>query len=477
MIHERNVFILKLKDQLLMTVVTRFAPSPTGFLHIGSARTALFNWLFARHHGGKFLLRIEDTDHARSTQEAIEAILEGMDWLGLHADEPAIFQSRLAARHAEVAYELLEKGHAYKCYCTIEELEAMREAARAEGRSPKYDGRCRNRQDETRPAVIRLKVPQTGTTIIKDCVQGDVKVDNDQLDDMVLLRADGTPTYMLSVVVDDYDMKITHVIRGDDHLTNAFRQTHLYQAMNWPVPAFAHIPLIHGADGAKLSKRHGALGIDAYREMGLLPEALLNYLLRLGWSHGDDEIIPMRKAIEWFNLESIGKSAARFDFVKLYHINNHYLRETEDKDLIKLIQPLLETKLNTPLSTVDLERLLKGMPGLKSRAKTLLELADNAIFYIHPLPHDEKAKTQLTQEALDLLQAFSHTLETADPWAEKALEDTARTFAEQHNVGLGKLAQPARIALTGQTVSPSIFEIMAVLGKEEALKRLQGCTL
>ncbi|MBL0941184.1 MAG: glutamate--tRNA ligase [Alphaproteobacteria bacterium] len=457
-----------------MTVVTRFAPSPTGFLHIGSARTALFNWLFARHYGGKFLLRIEDTDRARSTQEAIQAILDGMDWLGLHADEPPIFQSHLAARHASVAYELLEKGNAYKCYCTPEELESIRETARSEGRSPKYDGRCRNRQDDTRPFVVRLKSPQTGLTIIKDLVQGEVKVDNEQLDDMVLLRTDGTPTYMLSVVVDDYDMKITHVIRGDDHLTNAFRQTHIYKAMNWSVPAFAHIPLIHGADGAKLSKRHGALGIEAYRDMGLLPEALLNYLLRLGWSHGDDEIIPMLKAIEWFNLESIGKSAARFDFVKLNHINSHYLRETGDKALVKLIQPLLETKLGTALAPLHLERLLKGMPGLKTRAKTLLELADNALFYVHFISLDDKAKAQLTQESVDLLQGFIHILKTKEDWTERALEEAARTFSEEHKVGLGKLAQPARIALTGQAVSPSIFEIMAVLGREESLKRLQG---
>lgn len=458
-----------------MAVITRFAPSPTGFLHIGSARTALFNWLFAHHHGGKFLLRIEDTDLARSTREATQAILDGMAWLGLNADGPAIFQSRLAPRHAAVANELLAKGFAYKCYCTPEELDTMREAARGQGRSPRYDGRCLHRPEENVPFVIRLKMPQTGATVIKDRVQGEVKVDNNQLDDMVLLRADGTPTYMLSVVVDDHDMNITHIIRGDDHLTNAFRQTHLYQAMKWDAPEFAHIPMIHGPDGAKLSKRHGALGIEAYRDMGFLPEALLNYLLRLGWSHGDDEIIPLDKAVEWFDLDHVGKSAARFDMVKLTHVNSHYLRESDDGRLVALIQPLVEKALNKALKAPDLQRLSKGMPGLKSRAKTLAELADNALFYIHPLPlpMQDNAKALLTKEAVSLLKSYTETLESADDWTEKALEGAARDFAEKHNAGLGKLAQPVRAALTGQTASPSIFEIMEVLGQEESLKRLK----
>lgn len=457
-----------------MSVVTRFAPSPTGFLHIGSARTALFNWLFARHHGGKFLLRIEDTDRERSTQEAIDAIHDSMKWLQLDHDEDVYLQSNFAERHAQIAYELLEKGSAYKCYCTTTELDEMREKAIAEKRSPRYDGRCRDREPSDLPFTIRFKAPTQGSTTLHDLVQGDVTVQNDQLDDMVLLRADGTPTYMLSVVVDDHDMAITHIIRGDDHLTNAFRQYHLYRAMGWDVPQFSHIPLIHGPDGAKMSKRHGALGAEAYRDMGILPEAMCNYLLRLGWGHGDDEIISRPQAIEWFDGTGIGKSPARFDVVKLMNLNSHYLRELENADLVERITPELHRR-GFPLTPPQKELLLKAMTGLKIRAKNLLELVDNSLFYIQPLPiiMDEKAVEIMTPENKDVLHLFAKEVASHEDWTEPALEDFARSFAERHNVKLGKLAQPLRAALTGKTVSPSVFDIMAVLGKAATLERFQ----
>ncbi|MBP6986592.1 MAG: glutamate--tRNA ligase, partial [Alphaproteobacteria bacterium] len=441
-----------------MSVVTRFAPSPTGFLHIGSARTALFNWLFARHHGGKFLLRIEDTDRERSTQEAIDAIHDSMKWLQLDHDEDVYLQSNFAERHAQVAYELLEKGSAYKCYCTTTELDDMREKAIAEKRSPRYDGRCRDREPSNLPFTIRFKAPTQGSTTLHDLVQGDVTVQNDQLDDMVLLRADGTPTYMLSVVVDDHDMAITHIIRGDDHLTNAFRQYHLYRAMGWDVPQFSHIPLIHGPDGAKMSKRHGALGAEAYRDMGILPEAMCNYLLRLGWGHGDDEIISRPQAIEWFDGTGIGKSPARFDVVKLMNLNSHYLRELENADLVERITPELHHRGFT-LTPTQKELLLKAMTGLKIRAKNLLELVDNCLFYIQPLPMvlDEKAVEIMTPENKDVLRLFAKEVASHEDWTEPALEEFARSFAERHDVKLGKLAQPLRAALTGRTVSPSVF--------------------
>src|SRR5437763_10835144 len=392
-----------------MSVVVRFAPSPTGFLHIGGARTALFNWLFARHHqlygeGGSFRLRIEDTDRQRSTPEAVAAIIDGLSWLGLEWDGEIVHQFTGAARHAEVARELLAKGRAYHCYCTPEELEAMRARARAEKRSVRYDGTWRDRDPADVPAgippVIRLKAPQTGATTVHDLVQGEVTVENSELDDLILLRADGTPTYNLSVVVDDHDMGISHVIRGDDHLNNAFRQTQIYRAMDWPVPEFAHVPLIHGADGAKLSKRHGALGVDAYRELGYLPEALRNYLLRLGWSHGDDEIISGEQAIAWFDLDAVVRGPARFDFTKLDSLNGHYIRQTEDARLAELLVPFLERLLGHAVDGEALQRLRAGMAGLKSRAKTLVELAANARFYVaaRPLPLDEKAR-RLVAEA------------------------------------------------------------------------------
>ncbi len=458
-------------------VITRFAPSPTGFLHIGGARTALFNWLYSRHHGGKFLLRIEDTDRARSTEAAIAAIIEGLRWLELDWDGDVIYQFARAARHAEVARELVAKGKAYYCYATPAELEAMREAQRAAGLPVRYDGRWRERDVREAPAgvkpVIRLKAPQTGETIVHDKVQGEVRVANEQLDDMVLLRGDGTPTYMHSVVVDDHDMGITQVIRGDDHLTNTFRQIQLYDAMGWEKPDFAHIPLIHGPDGAKLSKRHGALGVEAYREMGYLPEALRNYLLRLGWGHGDDETIDTAQAIAWFDLDGVGRSPSRFDFAKLNNLNGHYLRAADNGRLVELIKPRLEEKLGLPLSPAALSRLAAGMDGLKARAETLVQLADSALFYLRarPIPMDEKAAKQLTPEARQLLADLAAALDGV-AWEAPALEALVRDFAETRKVKLGQIAQPLRAALTGSSISPGIFEVMAVLGRDEAVGRI-----
>jgi glutamyl-tRNA synthetase len=461
-----------------MTVVTRFAPSPTGYLHVGSARTALFNWLFARHHGGKFLLRIEDTDRARSTQPAIDAIIEGMKWLGLIWDDDIVFQFSRADRHKAYAEQLLKEGKAYYCYCSPEELEAMRELARAEGRPPRYDGRWRDKDPSEAPAgvkpVIRLKTPQEGATTLIDHVQGEVTVQNNQFDDLILLRADGTPTYMLSVVVDDHEMGISHIIRGDDHFTNSFRQKHLYQALGWDMPDLTHIPLIHGPDGAKLSKRHGALGIEAYRDMGILPEAMCNYLLRLGWSHGDDEIIPLNKAIEWFTLDSIGKSPARFDLVKLMNLNGHYIRERSTEQLCPLIVPLLAKIIGRDLKEHEQHRIAAGMTGLKERAKDLNELANLAWIYTDtiPYPFAPEAEKHLTDEALTLLQDLLPVLEGQEQWQEAALEITLRAFADRKDLKFGKVAQPLRAALTGRPISPGLFEIMAVLGKQETLNRL-----
>lgn len=461
-----------------MSVVVRFAPSPTGYLHIGGARTALFNWLYARHHGGRYLLRIEDTDRQRSNQAAIEAIFEGLSWLGLMADEPPVFQAERAPRHAEVAMGLLAAGKAYHCYATPEELEAMRSEQRAKGLPVRYDGRWRDRDPSEAPAdvkpVVRLKAPQTGETVIHDLVQGEIRVANEQLDDMVLLRADGTPTYMLSVVVDDIDMGITHVIRGHDHLTNTFRQYQLYAAIGATPPAFAHIPLIHGPDGAKLSKRHGALSVTEYREMGILPEAMRNYLMRLGWGHGDAEIISIDEAIAWFDLAAVGRSPARFDMAKLLSLNAHYLRERPDAELVELIEPRL-VAAGRPLDTVLRQRLVQGMPGLKQRARTLVELAESAAFYVRPrpLPLDEKAQKVLDGAARDALAAVAAPLAAVETWQEDVLEQTCRTRAEALGLGFGKLAQPLRAALTGSTVSPGIFEIMRVLGRDEVLARIE----
>ena len=463
-----------------MTVVTRFAPSPTGFLHIGGARTALFNWLFARHHGGKYLLRIEDTDRARSTEPAIAAILDGLSWLGLPWDGEVTYQFARAARHGEVANQMLAAGNAYHCYASPQELDEMRAAQKAASKPMRYDGRWRDRDPKDAPAgikpVVRLKAPQTGQTVINDAVQGEVTVENAQLDDMILLRADGTPTYMLAVVVDDHDMGVTHVIRGDDHLNNAFRQLQIIKAMAWPEPVYAHIPLIHGPDGAKLSKRHGALGVDAYRDMGFLPAALRNYLLRLGWGHGDDEIISTEQAIEWFDLAGVGRSASRFDIAKLTNLNAHYLRETPDAELLPLVLPRIEEKVGGKVDPVGLERITRGMNGVKQRSRTLLEVADNLVFYARagaPPITDDKARAILTPDAKSLLGKLATALDAeAANWGEAQVEDAVRRFAESQGVKLGQVAQPLRVALSGSTVSPGIFEVVAILGPAETKQRL-----
>ena len=452
-----------------MSVVTRFAPSPTGYLHIGGCRTALFNWLYARHHGGKFLLRIEDTDRKRSTPEAIEAILEGMKWLGLDWDGEAVYQSTRAERHAAVARELLEAGKAYRCYCSPEELEEMRQKARAEGRSAFYDRRWRDRDPAEAPAgvdpVVRIKAPLEGETVIEDGVQGRVTLANEQLDDMILLRADGSPTYMHSVVVDDHDMGVTQVIRGDDHLTNAFRQTVVFQALGWEPPAFAHVPLIHGPDGAKLSKRHGALGVEAYRDMGYLPEAMRNYLLRLGWSHGDDEFISSEQAVAWFDLKGIGKSPARLDLAKLGNVNAHYLKAADPGRLAALVAP--------DLPEAEGARLAQAMPLLTPRAKTLVELTESASFLLRrPEALTAKAAKILDADARALLARLLPALEALETWEEAALDAAVRGFAEAEAVKLGSVAQPLRAALTGSHASPGIFEVMALLGRDESLARI-----
>src|SRR6266404_3211539 len=454
-----------------MTVTVRFAPSPTGFLHIGGARTALFNRLFARHHGGIFRLRIEDTDRTRSTPAAVSAIIDGLDWLGLSWDAEILYQSARAARHAEIARQLLAADRAYNCYCSPAELEAMRERARAERRSVRYDGTWRDRDPAEAPPgvppVIRLKAPREGSMTIRDRVQGDVTVANAELDDLIILRADGSPTYNLSVVVDDHDMAVTHVIRGDDHLNHAARQAQIYRALGWPEPEFAHLPLIHGADGTKLSKRHGALAVDAYRELGYLPEALRNYLLRLGWSHGDDEIISTEQAIAWFDIDAVGRGPARFDFAKLDSLNGHYIRMADDTCLADLIVPRLERLAGKPLDAAALGRLHAGMNGLKARARTLVELDNNASFYVaaRPLALDEKAQ-RLVAEARGILSDLAIFLSDAE-WTPQALEACLRAFAETRNQKLGMIAQPLRAALTGSTVSPPVFEVMSALGRDE----------
>src|SRR4030088_3101 len=462
------------------TVVTRFAPSPTGFLHIGGARTALFNWLYARGRGGKMLLRIEDPARERSPERAIAAILDGLKWLGLDWDGEVIYQFSRAARHREVAESLLASGKAYRCYATSEELTAMREKRRAEGRTRLYDGLWRDRDPSEAPdgvkPTIRLRAPQTGETVIEDQVQGRVVWQNENLDDLVLLRGDGNPTYMLAVVVDDHDMGVTHVIRGDDHLNNAFRQLQIIHAMDWPEPVYAHIPLIPGPEGAKLSKRHGALGVDAYRDMGFLPAALRNSLLRLGWGHGDDEIISTEQAIEWFDLPGVGRSAARFDLAKLTNLNAHYLRETPAAELLAMVLPGLEAKLGGKVDPVGLERLTRGLGGVKQRSRTLVELLDNLVFYARsgaPPIADDKARAQLTPEAKALLAKLAVALEAeAANWSEKQVEDAIRRFAEANGVKLGQVAQPLRVALSGSPVSPGIFEVLAILGPAETKARL-----
>ncbi|HEY4943909.1 MAG TPA: glutamate--tRNA ligase [Rhizomicrobium sp.] len=462
--------------------VLRFAPSPTGYLHIGGARTALFNWLFARRTGGTFSLRIEDTDRERSTPEAVEAILKGMEWMGLDWDGQTVYQFARADRHRAVAQQLLTEGKAYKCFATADELTQMREQQKGLKLPQRYDGRWRERNPDEAPAgapyVIRLKARQTGETVVHDVVLGDVTFQNDQLDDMVLLRSDGNPTYMLAVVVDDHDMGVTHVIRGADHLNNAARQLQIIEQMGWPVPVYAHVPLIHGPDGAKLSKRHGALAVEAYRDMGYLPETMRNYLLRLGWSHGDDEIISTEQAIGWFNLENIGKSPARMDFKKLDNLNGHYIRESSDAALEAEVVSLLEHQ--TPpriLSAQARERLVRSMPGLKERAKTIVELASAADFLYTDGPRELDAASLklLTPEARAVLGKVLPALEATD-WSAAALEEAARAFVDGEGLKLGQVAQPLRAALTGKAASPPLFDAMAVLGRDESLVRLRAYT-
>ena len=468
-------------------VVTRFAPSPTGYLHIGGARTALFNWLYARHTGGKMLLRIEDTDRERSTEAATTAILEGLEWLGLGWDGEPYSQAARADRHAEVAHALVKAGKAYYCYCSQAELTEMREKAKAEGRPPRYDGTWRDRDASQAPEgiapVVRIKAPLSGETLVADKVQGDVRFPNKDLDDFIILRSDGTPTYMLAVVVDDHDMGVTHIIRGDDHLTNAARQTIIYEAMGWDVPVMAHIPLIHGPDGAKLSKRHGALGVEAYREMGYLPSAMRNYLVRLGWSHGDDEVMSLEDMIAWFEIEDINKGAARFDFKKLEALNGVHMRNMDAGDLTAVF---LETLPYLPAGPALLEKmsearkaqLLAAMPGLKERARTLNELAEGAgfIFDERPLPLDEKAAGILDDAARALLADILPRLEQAGDWSAETTEAAVRGFAEEKELKLGKVAQPLRAALTGRATSPGVFDVLAVLGREESLARIADQT-
>lgn len=466
-------------------VVTRFAPSPTGFLHIGGARTALFNWLYARHHGGTYLLRIEDTDRARSTDAAIEAIFDGLNWLGLGGDEEPVFQFARSDRHAEVAHKMLDAGSAYRCYLTQEELAARREQAQAERRPFRIESEWRDatpdQWPEGQPYVVRVKAPRDGETTIADEVQGSITVQNSELDDFVILRSDGTPTYMLAVVVDDHDMGVTHVIRGDDHINNAFRQLVVIRAMNaiegnWPDPVYGHIPLIHGADGAKLSKRHGALGVDAYRdELGLLPEAVFNYLLRLGWGHGDEEIISREQAVEWFDIGDVNKGASRFDLKKLLNLNGHYIREAADARLASLVAPKLVAIEPGFDADSGLDLLTRAMPVLKVRAADLNELAAGSVFLFarRPLPMTEKAAALLTEDSRAILTNVAAQLEGENGWTTEGLEATVKQMAEELGIGLGKIAQPLRASLTGQTTSPGIFDVLALLGKDESLARIR----
>jgi glutamyl-tRNA synthetase len=460
-----------------MTVRTRFAPSPTGLLHIGSARTALFNYLFTHHHGGEFLLRIEDTDRARSTDAATQVILDGLEWLGINHDGQTVFQSTCAFRHAEVAHEMLAAGHAYLCYCTPDELKLMREQALAEGRPPRYDGRWRDRDAAEAPPgikpVIRLKAPRDGDTVVEDLVQGTVRVANAELDDMIILRSDGTPTYLHAVVVDDHDMAITHVIRGDDHLTNTFRQVQVYQAMGWDLPRFAHLPLIHGGDGAKLSKRHGAVSVLEFREQGYLPEALCNYLLRLGWGHGDLEIINRDEAIRLFDLEAVGRAPSRMDYAKLTHLNGVYLRQADDDRLTREVLERLAHRHDLSLGAIVAQRIRGLMPELKERAKTLAELADSAAFLARtvPLTLEPKAAAALTPEARLMLRDVAKDLDSTD-FSRAALDAALRTYAEKSGRKLGQVAQPLRAALTGGSISPGIDATLAALGRDEALARI-----
>ncbi|GBR01873.1 glutamate--tRNA ligase [Acetobacter oeni] len=461
-----------------MTVRTRFAPSPTGLLHIGNARAALFNFLYARHHGGQFLLRIEDTDRERSTQKAVDVIFAGLKWMGITADAEPVFQSTRMERHKEVALQLLEAGKAYKCFCTPEELKQMREQAMAEGRPPRYNGMWRDRDPSEAPPgtpyAVRIKADHAGETVIEDLVQGEVRVANAELDDMIILRSDGTPTYQHAVVVDDHDMDITHVIRGDDHLTNTFRQLMIYRAMGWDQPRFAHLPLIHGPDGAKLSKRHGAQSVVEFRDEGYLPEALCNYLLRLGWGHGDAEILSREEQIKLFDLDGVGRSPSRMDYTKLTHVNAVYLREADDERLTNDVMERLTGREGVDTGPVTRERVLKLMPGLKERARTLVELADSAAFLGRqvPLIFDAKAQKHLTPEARAMLGELARALAVVDPFSTGQIDAALRQFAETHGHKLGQVAQPLRAALTGTTTSPGIDATVAALGRDEVLSRI-----
>ena len=465
-------------------VITRFAPSPTGFLHIGGARTALFNWLYARRNGGSMLLRIEDTDRERSTTAAIDAILDGLRWLGLDWDGDVVYQAQRAERHKQVAQQMLDSGRAYRCYATPAELEEMREAARREKRPPRYDGRWRDRDASEAPPdikpVLRLRAPLDGQTVLDDEVQGRVTWANKDLDDRVLVRSDGTPMYMLAVVVDDHDMGVTHVIRGDDHLTNSASQIHIYEALGWPVPTMAHIPMIHGPDGSKLSKRHGALGVEAYRAMGFLPEALRNYLLRLGWSQGDREFFSTTDMIEAFGLAGVGRSPSRFDFVKLENMNGHYLRQTDNQTLVDTLVATLPYLPEGPraaaaLDTTMKDKLLAAMPGLKERAKTLVELLDGAqfLFATRPIPLDAKAEDILGKGGRAVLAGLLPALEGVEQWTAAGIEAVVRSYAEASGLKLGQAAQPLRAAATGRATSPGIFDVLQVLGRDESLGRLR----
>jgi glutamyl-tRNA synthetase len=464
-----------------MTIRTRFAPSPTGLLHIGGARTALFNFLFARHHGGQFLLRIEDTDRERSTQHAVDVILQGLAWLDLTPDEPPIFQSTRAARHAEVALQLLASGHAYRCYSTPDELRQMREQATAEGRPPRYDGRWRDRDPvEAPPGVapaIRLRAPREGETVVDDLVQGTVRVANAEMDDMIILRSDGTPTYLHAVVVDDHDMDISHVIRGDDHLTNTFRQVQIFRAMGWAPPRFGHVPLIHGADGAKLSKRHGAVSVLDFETQGFLPEALCNYLLRLGWGHGDAEILSRDEAIKLFDIDAVGRAASRMDYAKLTHLNGVWLRQADDARLTEDVLQRLHGRADLVLDDEVAARIRNLMPGLKERAKTLVELADSAAFLARtvPLKMDAKAAALLTDEAKATLRDVASALAPTD-FSQPAVDAALRAYAESTGKKLGQIAQPLRAALTGSTVSPGIDATLTALGRNEVYLRINAAT-
>lgn len=462
-----------------MTVVTRFPPSPTGFMHVGNARTAILNWLYARNKGGEFVVRIEDTDRKRHSDEAVAAIMDGLEWLGLNYDGEVLSQFSRLDRHTEVANEMIANGQAYYCYCSPEELEKMREKARAEGKKTFYDRRWRDAKPDSVPndvkPVVRIKAPLSGETIINDKIQGQVRVSNDQLDDFIILRSDGTPTYMLSVVVDDHDMNITHIIRGDDHLNNTFRQKVIFDAMGWNIPIFAHAPLIHGADGGKFSKRHGAQSIQEFRDMGYLPEALVNYLLRLGWSHGDDEIIPREKAIEWFNLENIGKAPSKFDFAKLDSLNAHYINESSAENLISQSSPFYLQRHGIELDDLGKQRIAQGIDELKSRSKTLLQFVDESVFYARSIPFgfDDKAIKNLNG-ADDVLKALSSSFEIENSLNADKVQEICKSIAETHTEGkLGKVAMPLRAALTGTTVSPSIFHAAEILGSEEVCARIK----